>query len=79
MTHARSKAPAFILDNSLLLLAGTAAAVLWANLDLGSYDAVAHLLHFWVNEVGMSSLRWPRKKSSRRRCRGDHWRRHAAP
>jgi NhaA family Na+:H+ antiporter len=53
MTHARSKAIAFVLDNSLLLLAGTAAAVLWANLDLGSYDAVAHSLHFWVNEVGM--------------------------
>jgi NhaA family Na+:H+ antiporter len=43
----------FVLDNSLLLLVGTAAALLWANLDPGSYDAVAHPLHFWVNDVGM--------------------------
>lgn len=42
-----------VLDNSLLLLVGTAAALLWANLDAGSYDAVAHPLHFWVNDVGM--------------------------
>ena len=37
----------------MLLLARTAAAVLWANVDWGSYDAVAHPLHFWVNDVGM--------------------------
>jgi Na+:H+ antiporter, NhaA family len=48
-----SKVASFIFDNSLLLLAGTAAAVIWANLDIGSYDAVAHPLHFWVNDVGM--------------------------
>jgi Na+:H+ antiporter, NhaA family len=53
MTHVRSKTIAFVLENSLLLLVGTAAAVLWANLDFDSYDAVAHPLHFWVNEVGM--------------------------
>ena len=53
MSGARSQAIAFILDNSLLLLAGTAAAVLWANLDLQSYDAIAHPLHFWVNDIGM--------------------------
>jgi NhaA family Na+:H+ antiporter len=53
MTHARPKILAFVFDNSLLLLAGTAAAALWANLDLDSYDAVAHPLHFWVNDVGM--------------------------
>jgi NhaA family Na+:H+ antiporter len=29
------------------------AAVVWANLDLDSYDRVAHPLHFWVNDVGM--------------------------
>jgi len=28
-------------------------AVLWANVDLSSYDAVAHPLPFWVNDVGM--------------------------
>ena len=43
----------FVLDNSLLLLAGTAAAVVWANLDVGSYDRVAHPLHFAVNDIGM--------------------------
>ena len=53
MIHARSKALAFVFDNSLPLLAGTAAAVLWANVDHESYDAVAHSLHFWVNEIGM--------------------------
>jgi Na+:H+ antiporter, NhaA family len=53
MTHARSKMIAFILENSLLLVVGTAVAVIWANLDFDSYDAVAHPLHFWVNEIGM--------------------------
>jgi NhaA family Na+:H+ antiporter len=43
----------FILDNSLLLLAGTVAAVLWANVDVGSYDHFTHPLHFIVNDVGM--------------------------
>jgi NhaA family Na+:H+ antiporter len=42
-----------VLENSLLLLAGTAAALIWANLDLSSYDAVVHPLQFWVNDVGM--------------------------
>jgi NhaA family Na+:H+ antiporter len=53
VTYARSKAVTFVLENSLLLLMGTAAAVLWANLDFDSYDTVAHPLRFWVNEVGM--------------------------
>ena len=44
----------FIFDNSLLLLAGTIAAVAWANVDLGSYDRLTHPLHFWVNDVGMA-------------------------
>jgi Na+:H+ antiporter, NhaA family len=43
----------FVLDNSLLLLAGTVAAVVWANLDFGSYDRIAHPLHFVVNDIGM--------------------------
>ncbi len=51
--HSRSRAAAFIFDNSLLLVAGTVIALIWANLDLTSYDAVAHPLHFWVNDVGM--------------------------
>lgn len=53
MTHSRSRVVRFILGNSLLLLAGTAAAVVWANVDSDSYDAVAHPLHFWVNDVAM--------------------------
>jgi NhaA family Na+:H+ antiporter len=53
MRHSRSRVARFILDNSLLLLAGTVAAVIWANLDLSSYDRLAHPLHFWVNDVGM--------------------------
>jgi NhaA family Na+:H+ antiporter len=53
MTHSRAKVVNVILDNSLLLLAGTAVAVVWANLDVRSYDALAHPLHFWVNYVGM--------------------------
>ena len=44
---------AFILDNYLLLVVGTVAALLWANVDLASYDRLAHALHFPVNEVGM--------------------------
>jgi len=53
MTHVGSKTIAFVLKNSLLLLIGAAAAVLWANLDSSSYRAVSHPLHFWVNEIGM--------------------------
>jgi NhaA family Na+:H+ antiporter len=54
MTHARSNIVRFVFDNSLLLLlAGTTAAVVWANVDWRSYDAVAQPLHFWVNDVGM--------------------------
>ena len=53
MIHARSTIARFIFDNSLLLLAGTVAAVVWANVDVATYDAVAHPLHFWVNDVGM--------------------------
>src|SRR5262245_21252806 len=53
MTHRRSKLASFILENSLLLLAGTGAAVVWANLDVKSYEYFAHPLHFWVNDLGM--------------------------
>src|SRR5918994_3209346 len=53
MNTTRSRLVHFVLDNSLLPLAGTAAAVVWANLDVASYDGVAHPLHFWVNDVGM--------------------------
>lgn len=53
MTTTRPGFARFVLDNSLLLLAGTATAVVWANLDVGSYDRVAHPLHFAVNDIGM--------------------------
>jgi NhaA family Na+:H+ antiporter len=53
MTYTRPRIVRFVLDHSLLLLIGTAAAVVWANADARSYDTVAHPLHFWVNDVGM--------------------------
>jgi NhaA family Na+:H+ antiporter len=49
----RARLAARILSNSLLLVLATFGAVLWANLDLESYERVAHPLEFWVNEVGM--------------------------
>jgi NhaA family Na+:H+ antiporter len=45
---------AFVVDNSILLVLGTVAALVWANADLHSYEAVVHgRLHFLVNDVGM--------------------------
>ena len=44
----------FAVDHSLLLLVGTAAGLLWANLTLASYDGFVHALHFAVNDVGMA-------------------------
>jgi Na+:H+ antiporter, NhaA family len=50
----RSRWWGFVLDNSILLVAGTVAALIWANLDLDSYERVTHgPLHFLVNDVGM--------------------------
>jgi Na+:H+ antiporter, NhaA family len=49
----RLRALRFVLDNSLLLVAGTVTALVWANLDLDGYERVAHALHFAVNDVGM--------------------------
>ena len=53
MSTTRAGLARFVLDNSLLLLAGTGAAIVWANLNFQSYDRVAHPLHFVVNDVGM--------------------------
>ena len=53
MTNRRSNLTAFILDHSLLLLLGTAAAVLWANVHFATYEVVTDPLHFWVNEIGI--------------------------
>ena len=45
---------AFTMDNSLLLVAGTITALIWANVDLHSYERLTHgPLHFLVNDVGM--------------------------
>jgi Na+/H+ antiporter NhaA len=44
--------PARVLLDSLLLLAGTGAAVVWANLDFQGDDGAAHPLHFVVNDIG---------------------------
>ena len=44
---------AFVLDNYLLLIIGTVAALLWANLHHASYEPFAHAMHFVVNDVGM--------------------------
>jgi NhaA family Na+:H+ antiporter len=43
----------FILDNSLLLIAGTVAALIWANTAPASYEQFAHSWHFIVNDIGM--------------------------
>ena len=41
------------LDNSGLLVTGTALALVWANLAPDGYDRFAHALHFAVNDVAM--------------------------
>src|SRR6478672_1517731 len=54
MAHAsRPGLWAFVIDNSLLLIAGTVTALVWANTGLASYEHVSHALHFVVNDVGM--------------------------
>jgi Na+:H+ antiporter, NhaA family len=52
-TRRRSKALHFVLNNSLLLIAGTFVAVVWANVSPSNYNRFTHPLHFWVNDVGM--------------------------
>ena len=44
----------FIIDNSLLLVAGTVVGLVWANVESSSYERFAHgPIHFVVNDVGM--------------------------
>ncbi len=50
---ASSRAFRFVVDNSLLLIAGAVAAIVWANVDNASYMSVAHAMHFAVNDIGM--------------------------
>ena len=42
------------LHNSGLLVSGTVLALVWANINRESYEAVAHVLHFAVNDIGMA-------------------------
>jgi NhaA family Na+:H+ antiporter len=42
------------IDNSGLLVIGTAIALVWANVDRDGYFAAVHVLHFAVNDVGMA-------------------------
>jgi NhaA family Na+:H+ antiporter len=42
------------VDNSGLLLSGTVAAIVWANVAAESYERFAHALHFVVNDIGMA-------------------------
>ncbi len=42
-----------VFDNSLLLLAGALAALVWANLSPASYARFVGTVHFAVNDVGM--------------------------
>ncbi|MES1261968.1 MAG: Na+/H+ antiporter NhaA [Acidobacteriota bacterium] len=44
----------FIIENYILLVAGTVAALLWANVDHQSYEHFAGYLHFPVNDIGMA-------------------------
>jgi len=41
------------VDNSGLLVAGTIAALIWANIDPASYERFAHALHFVINDIAM--------------------------
>jgi len=54
-THgSRSALWSFIIDNSLLLVAGTVAGLVWANLAHDSYEQFTHgPMHFIVNDIGM--------------------------
>ena len=44
----------FTLDHSLLLFVGAATGLVWANVDLDSYDRLVHVMHFVVNDIGMA-------------------------
>jgi len=45
---------AFLVENSVFLITGTLAGLIWANISLSSYQSIAHHFHFAVNEIGMS-------------------------
>lgn len=43
----------FIFNNSLLLMAGAVAGMVWANVDLAHYTRFTHLIRFAVNDIAM--------------------------
>ena len=43
----------YILDNSLLLIAGAVIALVWANVALDQYTRFTHAVRFLVNDIGM--------------------------
>ena len=49
----RERVWAFVIGNSLLLVAGTLAALVWANTEPVSYERFAYALRFAVNGIGM--------------------------
>ena len=53
MTHRRTGLWSFIVDNSLLLVAGTVVGLIWANTAHDSYEPFTHVMHFAVNDIGM--------------------------
>ncbi len=44
----------FLVENSLLLIIGTVAGLVWANVHLASYERLTHQIHFLVNDIGMA-------------------------
>ena len=42
-----------VLDNSLLMIAGAAIALIWANINAESYEHFMHPLHFAINDIAM--------------------------
>jgi NhaA family Na+:H+ antiporter len=54
MSHAKTPGLwAIIIENSLLLIGGTLAALVWANAAPDSYEALTHAARFTVNDIAM--------------------------
>src|SRR6185369_11789549 len=52
-TMSAARLRAVIIDNSLLLVAGTLTGLVWANIDNSSYTHFSRAIHFVVNDIGM--------------------------
>jgi len=44
----------FLVENSLLLIVGTVAGLVWANTHLPGYEKFTYPIHFAVNDIGMA-------------------------